>query len=101
MSLTCYLLDKHRYIKLKANVFVSFILLGMELQEDDQRRLVDVDCLKNKCSIHLIVHVKGGGLSTEVEVMQHDLDPTKVPSIARRFINNLLDIMLLDDEKLM
>lgn len=68
------------------------------MQEDDQKRLADVDCLRDKCTIRIIVHADGGGWPTVLEITQQDRDPTKVPSLAGRITNDVLDIMGLDDE---
>lgn len=77
MSLSFYVLNK-------TMLCISFIPLSVELEEGDGRRLVDVGCLRDKCTIQLIVHVDGGGWPTESEVEQRIRNPTKIPSLAGR-----------------
>lgn len=70
----------------------------MELREDDQRRLVAVGCLRDKCNIQLIVRAVGGGWPTENEIMDRIRNPNKVASLAGRITNQHPDIMGMDDE---
>lgn len=68
------------------------------MQDNDETRLSDVDCLSDKCNIRLIVHAVGGGWPTELEIEQQERDPTKLPSITRRITYDIPDILGLDDE---
>lgn len=74
------------------------ISLGSELDETDDRRLADVDFLRDKCNIRLIVHAVGGGWPTEEEIEKQRRDPSKVPTLTGSITNDLPDMMGMYDD---
>lgn len=84
---------------MKENITCAcFVTLDLELQESDKRSLVEVEGLRDRCNIQLIVYVDGGGWPTESEVTNQIRDPTKMLSLAGRITNELQDILNMDGE---